>query len=81
MMNFIKSSLGFLSWADFSALIAQWAMDRGEKTGNWQIFYLISLTFRPMIASIQELKKRNDDIEAEDAALRRDFEAYKAANP
>lgn len=56
-------------------------LDGGEKTGDWQIFYLISLTFRPMIASIQELKKRNDDIEAEDAALRRDFETYKEAHP
>jgi hypothetical protein len=35
----------------------------------------------PMIASIQELKERNDDIEAEDAALRRDFETYKETHP
>ena len=35
----------------------------------------------PVIASIQELKKRNDEIENENAALRRDFEAYKASHP
>ena len=35
----------------------------------------------PMIASIQELKKRDNEIETENAALRRDFEAYKAAHP
>ena len=35
----------------------------------------------PMIASIQELKKRDDDLEIENAALRRDFDAYKAAHP
>jgi hypothetical protein len=56
-------------------------LDGGEKTGNWQIFYLISLTFRPMIASIQELKKRADALEIENATLRRDFNAYKEAHP
>jgi hypothetical protein len=35
----------------------------------------------PIIASIQELKKRPEEIEAEDAALRRDLETYKAAHP
>ena len=30
-----------------------------------------------MIASIQELKKRDDDLEIENAALRRDFDTYK----
>ena len=35
----------------------------------------------PMIASIQELKKRDDDLEIENAALRRDFDAYKSAHP
>ena len=35
----------------------------------------------PMIASIQELKKRDDDLEIENAALRRDFDAYKASHP
>jgi hypothetical protein len=34
-----------------------------------------------MIASIQELKKRDDDLEIENAALRRDFEDYKEAYP
>jgi hypothetical protein len=56
-------------------------LDGGEKTGNWQIFYLISLTFRPMIASIQELKKRDDNLEIENATLRRDFNTYKEAHP
>ena len=35
----------------------------------------------PMIASIQELKKRDDDLEIENAALRRDFDTYKATHP
>jgi hypothetical protein len=35
----------------------------------------------PMIASIQELKKRNDEVDAENAALRRDFNAYKETHP
>jgi hypothetical protein len=35
----------------------------------------------PMIASIQELKKRDDQLETENAALRRDFNAYKEAHP
>ncbi|MGP0001308.1 MAG: hypothetical protein ACLPKW_26695 [Acetobacteraceae bacterium] len=35
----------------------------------------------PMIASIRELKKRDDDLELENAALRRDFNAYKEAHP
>jgi trimeric autotransporter adhesin len=35
----------------------------------------------PMIASIQELKKRDDELEAENATLRRDFNAYKEAHP
>ena len=35
----------------------------------------------PMIASIQELKKRDDDLEIKNAALRRDFEDYKEAYP
>ena len=35
----------------------------------------------PMIASIQELKKRDDDLEIENATLRRDFNAYKSAYP
>ena len=35
----------------------------------------------PMIASIQELKKRDDELEIENAALRRDFNAYKEAHP
>ena len=35
----------------------------------------------PMIASIQELKKRNDKIEIENASLRRDFDAYREAHP
>ena len=35
----------------------------------------------PMIASIQVLKKRDDDLEIENAALRRDFNAYKSAHP
>ena len=35
----------------------------------------------PMIASIQELKKRDDDLEIENATLRRDFNAYKATHP
>jgi Chaperone of endosialidase len=35
----------------------------------------------PMIASIQELKKRDDDLEIENTALRRDFEAYKEVHP
>jgi hypothetical protein len=34
-----------------------------------------------MIASIQELKKRKEEVEAENAALRRDFEAYKQDHP
>ena len=37
--------------------------------------------FAPMIASIQELKKRNDETEAENKALRRDFEDYKQNHP
>jgi trimeric autotransporter adhesin len=35
----------------------------------------------PMIASIQELKKRDDELEIENAALRRDFNAYKETHP
>jgi hypothetical protein len=35
----------------------------------------------PMIASIQVLKKRDDDLEIENDALRRDFNAYKSAHP
>jgi hypothetical protein len=35
----------------------------------------------PLIASIQELKKRDDDLEIENAALRRDFGTYKEAHP
>ena len=35
----------------------------------------------PMIASIQELKKRDDELEIENAALRRDFDTYKEAHP
>jgi hypothetical protein len=35
----------------------------------------------PIIASIQELKKRDDELELENASLRRDFETYKAAHP
>ena len=35
----------------------------------------------PMIASIQELKKRDDELEVENATLRRDFNAYKEAHP
>jgi hypothetical protein len=35
----------------------------------------------PLIASIQELKKRDDEIEAENEALRRDLEAYKESHP
>jgi hypothetical protein len=34
-----------------------------------------------MIASIQELKKRDDDLEIENATLRRDFENYKEEHP
>jgi hypothetical protein len=37
--------------------------------------------FAPVIASIQELKKRDDELKAENTALRHDFEAYKAAHP
>ena len=35
----------------------------------------------PIIASIQELKKRNEEVEAETEALRREFEDYKEAHP
>jgi hypothetical protein len=35
----------------------------------------------PMIASIQELKKRADQLEIENATLRRDFNTYKATHP
>jgi hypothetical protein len=35
----------------------------------------------PMIASIQELKKRDDELEIENATLRRDFNTYKATHP
>jgi hypothetical protein len=35
----------------------------------------------PMIASIQELKKRDDELEIENATLRRDFNTYKEAHP
>jgi Chaperone of endosialidase len=35
----------------------------------------------PMIASIQELKKLDDEPEIENASLRRDFNTYKAAHP
>jgi hypothetical protein len=34
-----------------------------------------------MIASIQELKKRGDQLEIENATLRRDFYTYKEAHP
>ena len=34
-----------------------------------------------MIASIQELKKRDDELEIENTTLRRDFNAYKEAHP
>jgi hypothetical protein len=35
----------------------------------------------PMIASIQELKKRDDELAAENASLRRNFETYKETHP
>jgi hypothetical protein len=35
----------------------------------------------PMIASIQELKKRDDELEIENASLRREFDTYKASHP
>jgi hypothetical protein len=35
----------------------------------------------PMIASIQELKRRNDEVEVENEALRRDIEDYKESHP
>jgi hypothetical protein len=34
-----------------------------------------------MIASIQELKKRDDELEIENASLRRGFDTYTAAHP
>ena len=69
MMNFITSSLGFLKLGGFQCV------DR--PMGYWTV----SLTFRPMIASIQELKKRDDELEIENVTLRRDFNAYKASPP
>ena len=41
----------------------------------------LAFSIAPMIASIQELKKRDDDLEIQNAALRRDFDAYKPAHP
>jgi hypothetical protein len=41
----------------------------------------LAFSIAPMIASIQELKKRDDDLEAENASLRRDFDTYKATHP
>jgi hypothetical protein len=49
----------------------------GDKTLALKYVSLIA----PMIASIQELKKRDDELEVENAALRRDFEVYKEAHP
>jgi hypothetical protein len=48
---------------------------------RWMMYSRILSPTAPVIASIQELKKRNDDVEAENVALLQDFEAYKEVRP